>query len=292
MEGREALFVCFVVFIFGFVFPGPLSLLIAGSVLLPVGMDRQSIAKSADLETDFPAMPNKMSPAGSCKVIRMWFQSVERQEPIGRGNTRHVCYDEVIAEFAWNGGPSNTCEHCTGGRAQIQMIGDGNEGLIASSPATTRRFISVKHYGGWRAGAYQADPGDFTSVAISQAWEKRDGSGCTEDSHNPYRIPYNVEQEREMFNSTRTCRLPANGVDGVSEPYACPDTRYNSLCARLGDLPVLEIDVYGSAADGLVNAGARAAMRAPTTPRAPKCAWPGCPARSCPSITAYCPRVP
>ena len=55
---------------------------------------------------------------------------------------------------------------------------------------------------------------------------------------------------------------------------------------------ILEIDVYGSAADGLVNAGARAAMRAPTTPRAPKCAWPGCPARSCPSITAYCPRVP
>ena len=53
----------------------------------------------------------------------------------------------------------------------------------------------MKHYGGWRAGAYQADPGDFTSVAISQAWEKRDGFGCTEDvgtgAWDPYRSsPY------------------------------------------------------------------------------------------------------
>ena len=200
-------------------------------------------------------MANGMDPAGSCKVIRMWFRSVGHV--FAKGKT--VCYDEVIAEFAWSGGPSNTCEHCTDGRAQIQMIGDGNEGLLASrfdqsqGPADPKR----RQYGGWRAGAYQADPGDFTSVAISQAWEKRDGSGCTEDSHNPYRIPYNVEQEREMFNSTRTCRLPANGVDGVPELYDCPDKRYNSLCARLGDIPVFEIDAHGSHGDYYVTVGAR-----------------------------------
>ena len=99
-------------------------------------------------------------------------------------------------------------------------------------------------------------------MAISQAWEKRDGFGCTEDvgtgEWDPYRSSYNVEQEREMFSSTLTCRLPANGVDGVSEVYDCPDKRYNSLCARLGDLPLAEIDAYGSDGDGLVIAGAPA----------------------------------
>ena len=64
-------------------------------------------------------------------------------------------------------------------------MGDGNEGLIASRlddlskcrmldampHGCAETTISVEHYGGWRAGAYQADPGDFTSVAISQAWE-------------------------------------------------------------------------------------------------------------------------
>ena len=96
-----------------------------GSVLIPVGTDRQNIANSADLEADFPAMANGMDPAGSCKVIRMWFRSVGHVFA-----RRTVCYDEFIAEFAWSGGPSNTCEHCTNGRAQIQMIGDGNEGLL------------------------------------------------------------------------------------------------------------------------------------------------------------------
>ena len=49
-----------------------------------------------------------------------------------------------------------------------------------------------------------------------------------------------------------------SGVDGVSEVYDCPDKRYNSLCARLGDLPLAEIDAYGSDGDGLVIAGAPA----------------------------------
>ena len=119
----------------------------------------------------------------------------------------------------------------------------------------------MKHYGGWRAGAYQAAPENFTSVAISQAWEKRDGFGCTEDvgtgEWDPYRSSYNVEQEREMFSSTLTCRLPANGVDGVPELYDCPDKRYNSLCARLGDIPVFEIDAHGSHGDYYVTVGAR-----------------------------------
>ena len=259
---------CCFLFITGFIFPGPLSLLIVGSVLIPVGTDRQNIANSADLEADFPAMANGMDPAGSCKVIRLWFRSVGHVYSAGRGGLNIVCYDEVIAEFAWSGGPSNTCEHCTDGRAQIQMIGDGNEGLLASrfdhgqsqGPAFPK---DRRQYGGWRAGAYQAAPENFTSVAISQAWEKRDGFGCTEDvgtgDWDPYRSSYNVEQEREMFSSTLTCRLPANGVDGVSEVYYdCPDKRYNSLCARLGDLPLAEIDAYGSDGDGLVIAGAPA----------------------------------
>ena len=122
---RRCTFCCWA-FIAGFIFPGPLSLLIVGSVLIPVGTDRQNIANSADLEADFPAMANGMDPAGSCKVIRMWFRSVGHVF----ARNHEVCYDEVIAEFAWSGGPSNTCEHCTNGRAQIQMIGDGNEGLL------------------------------------------------------------------------------------------------------------------------------------------------------------------
>jgi len=267
---RRCCFCCWA-FITGFIFPGPLSLLIAGSVIIPVGTDRQNIANSADLEADFPAMANGMDPAGSCKVIRMWFRSVGHVFA-----RRTVCYDEFIAEFAWTGGPSNTCKHCTEGRAQIQMMGDGNEGLIASRlddlskcrmldampHGCAETTISVEHYGGWRAGAYHALPENGTRVAISQAWERSDGRGCTTTPRygewDPYRSSYNVEQEREMFSSTLTCRLPANGVDGVSEVYDCPDKRYNSLCARLGDLPLAEIDAYGSDGDGLVIAGAPA----------------------------------
>ena len=93
-----------------------------------------------------------------------------------------------------------------------------------------------------------------------QAWEKRGGYGCDHDDEALKRDPYknlaNSNEENYYFSRNLTCRVPAKGVDSVPSLYDCPDTRYNALCARLGDLPAVEISEYGAHGKTLVIVGA------------------------------------
>ena len=270
-------------------------LLIAGVVMIPVGKGRQDHVKSLDMEKDFPPMSNSMEPSGTCQIIRLWFRSIAREERAAGctsncGSKRvDICFDQYFAEFAWNGGPSNDCEECTEGQANIIMQdetrGSGMAGL-SSGVVKTREdhdcWKSCNRYGGWRPGnynpAFPLGPDGFANVAISQAWEKRtyrDGPGCDHNDESLKRDPYehmmNRDEETYWFDKGNlTCRVPAKGVDSVSDVYDCPDNRYNSLCARLGDLPEVEIEEYGSVGKALVIAGARAAMRVPAALPSPQ----------------------
>ena len=94
----------------------------------------------------------------------------------------------------------------------------------------------------------------FTSVAVSQGWRIKRCTDCTCDDGGSIARPdgesvlsENGEESDNgiLLGKSVPCRVPKGAVEDVSDVYDCPSpSAYNSLCARLGRLPQIELDEF------------------------------------------------
>ena len=227
-----------------------LVLLLFGATVVADRLPFLRSARSLNLETDFPLMSNRMTASGTgCTVLRIWHRQVERA--VGTDPDLQTallrCYDQYIAEFGWKGGPFN-------GKPDVQaglLISRKDYGCYGGG---TGYGEHCDRLGGWNPGQYgEAGTGDglktFTSRTVSQAWEVvRGNSEC--DSQEDAEYTANASKarfqppgfEEYQVDAILPCRVPARSVDEVPSLYDCPSPNYNQLCARLHNLPQIEID--------------------------------------------------
>ena len=191
--------------------------------------------------TSAPPVPGDACSSGHCVVVGLWRRPVLRQEYECRFcGLRSACYDDWLAEFAWVGGPAN------------------GKPVIEPSELRTRGDESCDgdcdRYGGWVLDAY-ANRSGFTSVAVSQGWSTRRCTDCTCEDGNEVAHAEQKALSRSddggaeegddgmLLGRSIVCRVPRGAIEDVPFPYECPSpSRYNSVCARLGELPQLEVD--------------------------------------------------
>ena len=233
---------------------------------------------------DFPKMSNDMVPeSGTCTVVGLWTRAIERVESCGEYCTRSICEDDYVAEFAWVGGPTNDASEGMGysttkvDLSEVDMI-PSSRNMIASSELSLRVNTQCNggcdRYGGWLLNATVTDRSSFTSVALSQGWRVErcryctpcgDGDPTDDNDHgsdytpaDPWGFPEHPVSEAVgiVVGDEVSCRVPAEGVANVPGSYDCPPTAWNSLCARLADLPKIELSQSKAGAQKLVIAGA------------------------------------
>jgi hypothetical protein len=224
--------------------------------MLPPAVPHVRAAKALDLNKDFTLMSNDMATNGTCTVLRIWHRQVDRENDCEsqekkrnkNGNLECIdpysCHDQYIAEFGWTGGPKN-------GRPDIkgnELTSRKDEGCIGGHPPGS---TSCSHYGDWEPGKYgklEIGKGlqEFTSRTVSQAWEVlRGNSKCgVWDKSSDYNANASQRAGFEEYqpDAILPCRVPAGPVADVPDSYDCPSPNYNKLCARLHNLPQIEID--------------------------------------------------
>ena len=256
-----------------------IALLIAGIVMLPLGLVRKAEHSGRSVAADFPMMSNDMVPNGHCTVVGLWTRAVERQESCGKGCTRSICYDDYVAEFGWVGGPMN---NATPGMVEFGGMSTTTSKVDLSQVDKRRIDVRVNtrceggcdRYGGWLLSATVADRSSFTSVALSQGWAVErcryckpcgDGDPTDDNDHgahytpaDPWGFPEHPVDEAIgiVVGENVVCRVPAEGADNVPSSYSCPDDKFNSLCARLADLPGIEHGDAEKSANSIFLAGA------------------------------------
>ena len=254
--------------------------LIAGIVMLSLGLVRKAEHSKRSLVEDFPKMSNDMAPVGYCTVVGLWTRSVEREQSCGKNCVRKVCYDDYVAEFGWVGGPTNDA---TTGMVEFGGLSMGSTtskvdlSRVDMTKIDVRVNTGCKHgcdrYGGWLPNA-TIDRSSFTSVALSQGWMVErcrhcspcgDGDPTDDNDHGafqthapPWGFPEHPVHEATgiVVGDDVLCRVPAEGADNVPKPYNCPDDKFNSLCARLADLPDIELANAAKGAQTFIVTGA------------------------------------
>ena len=219
-------------------------------------------------------MSNDMVPQmGTCTVVGLWTRAIERHESCGDGCTRSICHDDYVAEFAWVGGPTNDASAGMGyttSKADMSQI----DMRTIDVRINTQCVGGCDRYGGWLLNATIADRSNFTSVALSQGWRVErcryctpcgDGDPTDDNDHgsdytpaDPWGFPEHPVRQAAgiVVGDNVMCRMPAEGAENVPGSYDCPDDNFNSLCARLADLPDIELSGGQAAAKRLVIAGA------------------------------------
>ena len=253
-------------------------MLIAGIVMLPLGLVRKAEHGGRVMAEDFPKMSNDMIPTGSCTVVGLWTRSVERQQGCGRNCVRKICYDDYVAEFGWVGGPTN---NATTGMVEFGGMSTATSKVDMSQVDMTKIDVRVNtgciqgcdKYGGWLLNATYPDRSNFTSVALSQGWSVERCRHCTpcgdedptdDNDHgaftpaDPWGFPEHPVPQATgiVVGDDVLCRIPAEGAANVPDSYDCPDPKFNSLCARLADLPNIELSGKAKSAQTLVTWGA------------------------------------
>ena len=254
------------------------ALLISGIVMLPLGLVREA-EHGRSIAADFPKMSNDMATNGYCTVVGLWTRSVERHQSCGKSCVRKVCYDDYVAEFGWVGGPTN---NGTEGMVEFGGMSTVTSKVDMSQVDMTRIDVRVNtgckggcdRYGGWLLNGTVADRSSFTSVALSQGWGVERCRHCapcgdddpTDDNNHgadqthapPWGFPEHPVPEATgvVVGDDVVCRIPAQGADSVPSSYDCPDDKFNSLCARLADLPDIELGDAQKGAQTILIAGA------------------------------------
>lgn len=230
-----------------------LGAIIAGGVMMWLGLPMFLKLTALDVETDFPLMQtstlagcssdtDECSP-GQCIVVGLWTRPVGFKQ-------RRVCYDDWIAEFAWVGGPFN-------GKPEV-------EASALLSRLDENCDGDCERYGGWALDAVIHRSNftqNFTSVAISQGWRIKRCTECTcgdgssiARPKDPLALSASAEKEQGsgiLLGKSVPCRVPKGAVEDVSDVYDCPSPlAFNSICARLGSLPQIELDALR---DGVVK---------------------------------------
>ena len=253
------------------------ALLISGIVMLPLGLVREA-EHGRSIAADFPKMSNDMATNGYCTVVGLWTRSVERHQSCGKSCVRKVCYDDYVAEFGWVGGPTN---NGTEGMVEFGGMSTVTSKVDMSQVDMTRIDVRVNtgckggcdRYGGWLLNGTVADRSSFTSVALSQGWGVERCRHCapcgdddpTDDNNHgadqthapPWGFPEHPVPEATgiVVGDDVLCRIPAEGAASVPDTYDCPDDKFNSLCARLADLPDIELSGATKGAQALITWG-------------------------------------
>lgn len=218
-------------------------------------------------------MSNDMGQSGMCTVVGMWTRAILRQESCGDGCTRSICSDDYVAEFAWVGGPTNDA---SAGMGYSTSKVDMTEVDMATLDVriNTQCVGGCDRFGGWMLNGTVADRSRYTNVALSQGWRVERcrycspcGDGDLDDDNDhgadyhpapPWGYPEHPVSEATgiVVGDNVVCRMPAEGAANVPGSYDCPDPNFNSLCARLADLPDIELGGGKADAQRLVLAGA------------------------------------
>ena len=235
-----------------------LGAVIAGGVMLWLGLPMFLKLTALDVDTDFPLMQTSTLAEcssgtdeclpGQCIVVGLWTRPVGIKQECGSYcSARSACYDDWIAEFAWVGGPFNGKPEVEASalRSRLDKSCDGD----------------CERYGGWALDAVvnrSELTQNFTSAAVSQGWRMKRCTDCTCDDGSSIARPNDqsvlsasAEEGAFLLGKSVPCRVPKGAVEDVSDVYDCPSPlAFNSICARLGNLPQIELDVLER---GVVN---------------------------------------
>ena len=221
----------------------------AGGVMMWVGLPMFLKLTALDVDTDFPLM--QTSPLaecsegtdeclpGRCVVVSLWSRPVGVQRECGAHcSARSICYDDWIAEFAWVGGPFHGKPEVEASalRSRLDESCDGD----------------CERYGGWALVNTSNSTQNFTSAAVSQGWRLKRCTDCTCDDGSSIARPSDQSvlsasaeggEAGILLGRSVPCRVPKGAVEDVPDVYDCPSpVAFNSICARLGNLPQIEID--------------------------------------------------
>jgi hypothetical protein len=222
---------------------------IAGGVMMWVGLPMFLKLTALDVDTDFPLM--QTSPLAECSegtdeclprrcvVVSLWSRPVGVQQECGAYcSARSICYDDWIAEFAWIGGPFHGKPEVEASalRSRLDESCDGD----------------CERYGGWALVNTSNSTQNFTSAAVSQGWRMKRCTDCTCDDGSSIARPsdqsvLSASAERGeagiLLGRSVPCRVPKGAVEDVPDVYDCPSpVAFNSICARLGNLPQIELN--------------------------------------------------
>ena len=225
-----------------------LGAVIAGGVMMWLGLPMFLKLTALDVDTDFPLMQTSTLAEcssgteeclpGQCIVVGLWTRPVGIKQECGSYcSARSVCYDDWIAEFAWVGGPFNGKPEVEASalRSRLDKGCDGD----------------CERYGGWALDSRSNLTQNFTSVAVSQGWRMKRCTDCTCDDGSSIARPSDQsvlsasaeEGDGILLGKSVPCRVPKGAIEDVSDVYDCPSPlAFNSICARLGNLPQIELD--------------------------------------------------
>ena len=224
-----------------------LGAVIAGGVTTWLGLPMFLKLTALDVDADFPLMQTSTLAEcssgtdeclpGQCIVVALWTRPVGIKQECGSYCARDVCYDDWIAQFAWVGGPFHGKPEVEASalRSRLDKSCDGD----------------CERYGGWALDAV-VNRSNFTSAAVSQGWRMKRCTDCTCDDGSSIARPNDQsvlsasaeEGDGILLGKRVPCRVPKGAVEDVPDVYDCPSPlAFNSICARLGNLPQIELDV-------------------------------------------------
>ena len=205
------------IFLFTFV-----ACILAGAIMLALGVPQHLKVSAIDLDTDFPIASNTLPAPGFCEVTAVYSRPVLRRKNCGKDCEKTVCYDDYTFECSWSGGP--TSGPFTVVPAQIDWKLKGCH-------------ESCDKFGGWRlintsgvpsGNAYAhslVEKGfyrDRFDGECEKGTESRDGVYIGEPYHANYRKPLPEENgdDNVFVGAMMVLRVPANGASGVDDIFS------------------------------------------------------------------------